>query len=97
VSHLDHSRPFGTVMEMPGVRFQQDGVYFRADGSPIAETTEPVRAMTDPPDTRLRNNGWSEDDLRRPENKALKAQLDVYGEEWSTRKAALEFLQRGRG
>lgn len=41
-------------------------------------------------------NGWSEDDLRRPENKTLKAQLDVYGESWTTRKAALEFLEKGR-
>ena len=44
----------------------------------------------------LKENTVGEDDLRRAENKALKAQLDIYGEPWTTRKAAIEFLGKGR-
>lgn len=57
---------------------------------------EPVIAPQGPDDEPRKPHGWSEDDLRRPDNKALKAQLETYGEEWTTRKAALEFLQKGR-
>ena len=92
---LDWHKPYGTVMEWPGVRYQQDGHFFRQDGSPAyPETHEPSVPMNaDPVDIKPHSKGWPDDDLRRPENKALKAQLEVYGEEWSTRKAALEFLQ----
>ena len=40
--------------------------------------------------------GGSEDDPRRPEVKVLKAQLDAYGEPFTTVKAAREFLTKGR-
>lgn len=87
---------YGTVYDMPGVRYQQHGVYYRHDGSPVdSEPQEPTREP-DAPSQKITNNGWSPDDLRRPENKALKAQLDIYGVEWSTAAAAREFLSRGR-
>jgi hypothetical protein len=40
--------------------------------------------------------GWSEDDPRRPEVKALKAQLEAYGEPFVSVKQAREFLAKGR-
>jgi hypothetical protein len=93
---MDFDRPYATVFEMPGVRYQQDGRYFRPNGAPVdAEPPPPVR-LPDASVVKVTNNGLSEDDLRRPENKRLKEQLAVYGEEWTGRKAALEFLSKGR-
>ena len=94
MTRLDHSQPYGTVYDMPGVRYQQHGRYFRHDGE-SAEDQVPLVADQQPeqPDNRARKDGMSEDDLRRPENRALKAQVEVYGGEWTTRKAALEFLK----
>ena len=86
---------YGTVYDLPGVRYQQAGKYYRADGSPVESASERV-AEPDAPTGKITNNGWTEDDLRRPENKALKAQLDVYDQPWTTAKAAREFLAKGR-
>lgn len=90
---LDQSRAYATVYEWPGVRYQQDGRFFNNHGDPVE--TEPIQADygREPQDKRISNHGWTEDDLRRPENKALKAQLEQYGEIWTSKKAALDFLQ----
>lgn len=96
MSGLNFDDHYATVYDLPGVRYQQHGRYFRANGAPFEEApVEPTREPEVQP-AKVTNNGWSEDDLRRPENKNLKAQLDVYGEEFTTRKAALEFLSKGR-
>lgn len=96
MNSLNFEDDYATVYDLPGVRYQQYGRYFRHDGSVVeTEAQEPTRAP-DVADIRLKPGGWSEDDLRRPENKALKAQLEVYGEEYTTRRAAIEFLQKGR-
>lgn len=94
--HLDERRPYATVYEMPGVTYQQDGHFFRRDGSRVEEEVQEREGEEDMTVRKLTNNGMSEDDLRRPENRALKAQLAVYGQEWTTRKAALAFLEKGR-
>jgi hypothetical protein len=96
--NFDPHQPHGIVIGEPGVAFQQNGQWFRKDGSPVESEPEPAVAVTvdDPPDGRLRKDGMTEDDLRRPENQALKTQLDLYGEPWTTRKAAQAFLERGR-
>jgi hypothetical protein len=97
MSRMDFNRHYATVIGEPGVAYQQDNRWFHRDGSPVeVEPIEPVE-QPEPVDGRIRNNGWTEDDLRRPENKALKAQLDLYDEPWTTRKAALEFINKGRG
>lgn len=97
---MDFRAPYAIVVGEPGVSFQQNSQWFRKDGSPVGEIAVHAVDMPDatpePSDGRLRANGWTDDDLRRPENKALKAQLDVYGEPWTTRRAAMEFLQKGR-
>lgn len=90
---FDFDAPHGVVYDMPGVRYQQHGIYYRANGQPVdGEPVQPTREP-DAPSGKVTNNGWSEDDLRRPENKALKAQLEIYGESFTTRQAAIAFLQ----
>lgn len=93
---LNLHRPYATVYEMPGVTYQQDGHFFRRDGSRVDGDVQEREGESDMTVKKLTNNGMSEDDLRRPENKALKAQLALYNEEFTTRKAALEFLEKGR-
>lgn len=93
---LNFDQPYGTVYDMPGVRYQQHGRYFRHDGMPVdTDPQEPTREP-DQPSQKLDTRGWSQDDMRRPENKALKAQMEVYGEPWTTPSAAREFLAKGR-
>ena len=60
--------------------------------APPEPVSEEIDGAQEAPATR----GWSEDDPRRPEVKALKAQLEAYGEQFTTVKAAREFLQKGR-
>jgi hypothetical protein len=96
VSDLNFHKPYATVYEMPGVCYQQDGHFFRRDGSRVQGDVQEREGEDDMVVKKLSNNGMSEDDLRRPENRALKAQLATYGEEWTTRKAAMEFLEKGR-
>lgn len=89
---MNFDRPYGTVYDMPGVRYQQLGVYYKANGEPLhVEPQEPSRPA-DVPSAKVTNNGWTEDDLRRPENKALKQQLDIYQIEWTTAAEARAFL-----
>jgi len=97
MNRMNFDDHYGTVYDMPGVRYQQHGRYYRPDGSPVDAVQEREEAPNQQAPSKVTNNGWTEDDLRRPENKALKTQLDVYGVEWTTRKAALEFLEKGRG
>lgn len=91
--HFDETRPYGTVYEMPGVRYQQNGQYFRSDGTPVANAVEPHAAREDLPESYPRTGS---DDLRLADNKRLKAQLDIYGEEWRGAAAARRFLE-GKG
>lgn len=95
---LDFDQPYGTVYDMPGVRYQQNGKWFRQNGTPVDnESAEPTREP-DRPSDKLDTRGWSPDDMRRPENKALKAQMEVYGEEFTTPAAARSFLAgKGQG
>ena len=93
MSRLDFSRDYGTVYDMPGVRYQQNGRYFRHDGESVDEEPIAPAPQAEPVDARPRKDGMSDDDLRRPENRTLKAQIEVYGGEWTTRKDALEFLK----
>lgn len=96
---MDFRAPYAIVVGEPGVSFQQNSQWFRKDGSPVGEiavqavAVDMPDATPEPSDGRLRADGWTDDDLRRPENKALKAQIEVYGGEWTTRKAAMEFLK----
>ena len=93
---LDRNRAHAQVYGEPGVFWQQDGRWFRFDGSPVDDAPLPARVEAkEPAPAKITNNGWTADDLRRPENKALKAQLDIYGIEWTTAKAAREFLEKG--
>lgn len=93
MSGLNFNDHYATVYDLPGVRYQQNGRYFRPNGAPFND--DPVQPTRDPEvqPGKITNNGWTEDDLRRPENKALKARLEVYGGEWSTRQAAIDFLE----
>ena len=96
MSGLNWNTHYATVYEMPGVRYQQNGRYFKPNGDAVdAEPMAPDRGE-DPPNVKIKSDGMGPDDLRRPENKALKAQLEVYGQEWTTAKAAREFLEKGR-
>ena len=96
MSRLDFNAPYGIVYDMPGVRYQQHGRYYRGNGSPVDEAQEREEAPDQAGAPVVKKDGWTVDDLRRPENKALKAQLDVYGEAWTTAAAAREFLSKGR-
>lgn len=91
MTRLDETRAYGTVYDVAGVRYEQDNRYFRANGTAVDEEP-PAEAQSADPASR----GWSPDDLRRPENKALKAQLDVYDEPWTTAQAARDFSAKGR-
>ena len=98
--------PAGTVdaRDLARLRMAQLGVTM--DDLVAAVEAEAVR----PPETRAeigqtraeiapevpQSRGWSPDDMRRPENKALKAEMDIYGEPWTTPAAAREFLGKAR-
>jgi hypothetical protein len=92
---MDFNRHYGTVYDMPGIRYQQDGRYFRHTGEPVDLEPTPPERGEDPADQR-KYGTMGPDDLRRPENRALKEQLALYNEEWTTRAAALAFLAKGR-
>lgn len=94
MSGLDFNRSYATVYEMPGVRYQQDGRYFRENGRLVEQEPQAPERGEDQPDQR-KYGSMGPDDLRRPENRALKEQLVVYGVEWTTAAAARAFLEKG--
>jgi len=90
---LDLDRPYGTVSGLPGVCFQQDGRYFGRNGHPVRdpEGSDDSLVLTEEVAPKPMS-----DDLRFAENKRLKAQLAIYGEEWTGAAAAKRFLE-GKG
>ena len=42
MSDMNFNAPYGTVYDMPGVRYQQNGRWYRADGSPVESASERV-------------------------------------------------------
>lgn len=105
---LDHSRPYGHVHGLPGVAFAQDGRYFHGNGdevpdpdAPAADMPVPVASISDPGSlTTVSALSWTaqtgvvdKDDMRLKENKALKAQIEAYGETWQGTAHARKFLE----
>lgn len=101
---LDRSRPMSEIFGMEPVKFEQDGLYFLGNGElapgsepppeprsdlidrilgPIEEDDDPVP----PPRPVMR-----EDDMRLKENRALKAQMEAFGETWQGVEHAKKFL-----
>jgi hypothetical protein len=92
---LDKHRPYGHVQGLPGVTFAQDGHYFDGNGylapDPEAPSSEPASVPEQPAeDTRPFSVG--PDDMRLKENKALKLQMENYGEPWQGAAHAREYL-----
>ncbi len=84
---LDRSRPFGELLGVAGGGLvEQDGIIFRADGTPH----DP--ALRDIPDD-IPKSVKDEDDYTRLSSLELRAALEVYGETYTTRTAALNFLR----
>lgn len=90
---LDRSKPYGEIYGEPGVAFEQNGKYYDGGGSlvvpkgatdvPAVETPEPVAVVAAPVTA----------DVPTPtSNKVLRAQMEQYGQEWTSREAALRFL-----
>lgn len=81
---LNRDRPYGQVFGLGGVQWQQDGRYFNFGGAEVDENgasvgvePEPVKAGRPPADEEAR----------------LRAQMEIYGEEWKGVKHARQFLE----
>ena len=84
--HLDRSRPYGTICgydpDLGDARYLQDGFAFRADGSLIQGADDATQEQ----------KTVKPDDMRLKDNKALKVQMEAYGEEWQGVDHARKFL-----
>lgn len=103
---LDKHRPYSHVHGLAGVAFAQDGHYFGGNGhvavDPEAETetetaepsspvpTAALDPVSLPPPEPILKVG--PDDMRLAVNKALKVQMDNYGEPWQGVEHARKFL-----
>lgn len=83
---LDRSRPYAQVYGLDGVYWHQDGRNFNFKGDPLDEHGRVVRD----PEPVSQGDGMEAVHWRH-----LKAMVEQYGGEWTTKEAALSFL-RGR-
>lgn len=99
--HLNRHQPYAQVVGLGGgIAYQQDGHYFYGDGrwapdpeAPLPSQESalsvahpiPVEAIASPAEI-------SKDDMRFKENKALKLQMENYGQEWQGVAHAKKYL-----
>lgn len=104
---FDHSRHHAIISGMPGVKFAQDGHYFNAGGHAVPnpeEETPPepeVQPAALPEPSTMTEETITQsvepakvksDDMRLSANKALKLQMENYGEPWQGVDHARKFL-----
>ena len=104
VRHLDKNRPYATIHgEDPGAggaRYAQDGFGFFADGTLVPEEGLDEDTADPDPAPEVVEEATSEpmvgkvkaDDMRLAANKALKLQMEAYGEEWQGVTHAKKYL-----
>lgn len=106
--HLQKHRPYAQVVGLGGgIVWQQDGRYFYGDGreAPDPETPPDAVSATPLPETSEESSEIaytappisppaeiSKDDMRFKENKALKLQMENYGQEWQGVAHAKKYL-----
>lgn len=101
---LDRSVAYGQVINMGGVAYEQRGVYYDGQGRPVKVTHRTVvRAGDQEPvdvyDLELLpiDDGPDEDEgLEKLGTKRLKALVESFGGTYTTRAAALVFLEKGQ-
>jgi len=106
---LDHTKPCDQVFGIPGVSWSQDGCLYNAVGRPVTYRWEKtgekdasgdpqdrliVTALEDPPPVPV-VVAASADELDNADWRHLKAMMMQYGEDYTTKEAAIAFL-RGR-
>ncbi len=90
---LDRSQPYGEVIGLLGVRYEQGGHYFNPRGAEVGqnghplETSSPISVHGSP---EAKSNG-----LEGKHWRELKALVETFGGEWSNKAGAIAFL-RGR-
>jgi hypothetical protein len=95
---LDRKRPFAEVFGLGAVRYEQDGRYFLGNGNPAeAAPSEGMAILQGVVDSveqsrPARIGKVSSDDMRLASNKALKVQMEAFGEEWQGVEHARRFL-----
>jgi hypothetical protein len=101
---LDRARPFAEVYGLPGAVFEQDGKFFRTDGSEakslgsydeptvsVSEEIIPAVTCIEQPSLPVEmENGRNLEDMHW---RHLKALIESFGGEWTTRKDAIEFMK----
>lgn len=101
---LDFSKPYGEVHGMPGAAYEQNGIYYKTDGSPAIHAQEYIEEVviqddTIPPPVCVIEQGTEPVEATDDKSmdamhwKHLKALVESYGGEWTTRQAALEFMK----
>jgi hypothetical protein len=103
--HFDRKRPFTWVADMEPIAYRQNGHYFYRSGAP-ADEMEMAAVIRPPPSpapeasvttapiiTQLGHPAKvAADDMRLKENKALKFQMEAFGEPWQSAAHARKFL-----
>jgi hypothetical protein len=96
VPHLNRKRPFTYMNDMEPICYRQDGSYFMRNGDYGGAVGIEAAPSPEPPAPTLTTSGApakvQSDDMRLAINKALKARMADYGEEWQGIEHARKFL-----
>ena len=82
---FDDTMPYAEVCGIPGVSFEQNGVFFTVaghevrDGIAVLDEDEPTASIA----SEFRSMHW----------KQLKALVETYGHDWSSKDDAVAFLE----
>lgn len=88
MSDLDKSKPYGKVVGMPGVRYEQDGKLFTVEGKPYEADKAKAKAS---------DVGTPADDYENMTWHQLRKLVQEAGGEWTNSKEAIAFLRSQDG
>lgn len=89
---LQKGRPYGYVMNLPGVVWEQDNLYFNAAGRHVDETGNLIEIEVALPVPEVVSASAQYD---RMSDAALRAMVGQYGGEWTGKDDAIAFLVKG--
>lgn len=101
---LDFSKPYAEVHGLLGAAFEQGGLYFKNDGSSVFHFQEyieeeiiednsilpPIACYEQATPPSIQSH---DDSIEGMPSKHLKALVESFGGEWTSKKAALEFMK----